>query len=161
MRLEFALEMRIELGPRVHIPVAADYTRGAVLIEAGSFCGPGLSGRVVRGSGGDFPLVQSDGSGRFRGEGLTGSVVAGGETLLQRADGVVVVEANYYIRFADGAVARCFGRGYRTMSGEFTGLRLSLLFEAAGDGSVAMLTTRVYVAEQPEAGAVLTISRIT
>lgn len=99
--------------------------------------------------------------GRFRGEGLTGSVVAGGETLLQRADGVVVVEANYYIRFADGAVARCFGRGYRTISGEFTGLRLSLLFEAAGDGSVAMLATRVYVAEQPEAGAVLTISRIT
>lgn len=49
-------------------------------------------------------------------------MVAGGETLLQRADGVVVVEANYYIRFADGAVARCFGRGYRTISGEFTGI---------------------------------------
>lgn len=98
--------------------------------------------------------------GLFEGEGLSGRLVTGGEMLLQRADGVTVVEASYYIAFADGAVARCFGNGYRTRDGDFAGMRLSLLFEAAEGGSVAALATRAFVAEQPDGSATLSISRI-
>ena len=95
--------------------------------------------------------------GSFSGEGLSGRVTGGGETWLERADGVTVVEANYYIDFTDGAVARCFGQGYRTVR---VGTRLALLFEAAEDGSVAALATRAFLAERAEDSAHLAISRI-
>lgn len=98
--------------------------------------------------------------GTFVGEGLAGEVRGGGELQLARNDGVITVEANYYIAFADGAVARCFGTGYRTNSAEFTGMRLSLLFEAAEDTSVASLATRAFLAEQKGDEARLAISRI-
>ncbi len=99
--------------------------------------------------------------GRFVGEGLSGVLVGGSEMLLERADGVTVVEASYYIAFADGAVARCFGTGYRTAGQPFAGTRLSLLFEAAENGSLAALATRAFIAEQPEGGDAMTICRIT
>jgi hypothetical protein len=105
--------------------------------------------------------------GSFSGLGLSGRLTGGGETLLERADGVTAVEASYYITFSDGAVARCFGTGYCTAAG----MRLALLFEAAEDCSVAELATRAFIAEQapvsssgassPEASAILAISRIT
>ncbi|MBN8831392.1 MAG: DUF3237 family protein [Sphingomonadales bacterium] len=95
-------------------------------------------------------------SGTFEGEGLAGNLVGGGETLLERADGVTVIEASYYIAFTDGAVARCFGTGYRT--GALT--RLSLLFEAAEESSVAPLATRAFIAEQQEGSPTMTICRI-
>ena len=100
--------------------------------------------------------------GTFEGEGLSGRLIGGGETLLERADGVTAIEASYYIAFANGAVARCFGTGYRTAD---SGMRLALLFEAAKGSSVAALATRSFVAEQapgssPGAGAILSISRI-
>ena len=86
MRLEFALEMRITLGPRMHIQVADDYLRGAVLIGEGSFSGPGIQGRVVPGSGGDFPMVRADGGGRFESQYLLET--DDGEVILQRSSGV-------------------------------------------------------------------------
>lgn len=86
MRLEFALEMRLELGARVHIPVAPGYLRGAVLITGGSFSGPGLSGRIVPGSGGDFPMVWPDGGGRFESQYLLET--DDGTTILKRSTGV-------------------------------------------------------------------------
>ncbi len=95
--------------------------------------------------------------GSFSGEGLSGTVTGGSETWLDRADGVTMVEANYYITFADGAVARCFGQGYRT-AGAST--RLALLFEAAEDGSVAGLATRAFLGERVEGSTRLVISRI-
>lgn len=98
--------------------------------------------------------------GAFEGEGLSGTVHGGGETLLERADGVTMVEASYYIAFADGTVARCFGTGYRTKGETFAGARLSLLFEAAEDGSVAALATRAFIAEQAEGSETMTINRI-
>jgi hypothetical protein len=94
--------------------------------------------------------------GSFQGEGLSGHLSGGGETLLERADGVTVVEASYYIAFADGAVARCFGTGYRTTGA----MRLSLLFEAAEDSSVAALATRAFIAEQADDSATMTLCRI-
>ena len=95
--------------------------------------------------------------GTFTGLGLSGRLTGGGETLLERADGVTAIEASYYIAFTDGAVARCFGTGYRTAE---TGMRLALLFEAAEECSVAELATRAFLAEQAPGSALLSISRI-
>lgn len=86
MKLEFALEMRISLGERMHIRVADDYTRGAVLIQSGTFSGPGLAGEIVPGSGGDFPMVRADGSGRFESQYLLRTV--DGAVILKRSTGV-------------------------------------------------------------------------
>ncbi len=86
MRLEFALEMRLSLGPRMHIEVSQGYTRGAVLVEGGSFSGPGLAGTLVPGSGGDFPLVRADGNGRFESQYLLKT--DDGATILKRSTGV-------------------------------------------------------------------------
>lgn len=102
------------------------------------------------------PLI----GGTFAGEGLSGQLSGGGDTLLERADGVTMVEASYYISFADGATARCFGTGYRTSDGSFVGTRLSLLFEAAEGSSVAALATRAFVGEQADGSLLLSISRI-
>lgn len=95
--------------------------------------------------------------GSFVGSGLNGTLVGGSELLLERADGVTVIEANYYIAFTNGAAARCFGTGYRTGGGT----RLSLLFEAAEGGPVAELATRAFLAELPDGAGVTTIARIT
>jgi len=86
MRLEFAFEMQITLGPRIHIELAPGYTRGAVLITGGSFSGPGLSGQIVQGSGGDFPMVRPDGGGRFESQYLL--VTDDGTHILKRSTGV-------------------------------------------------------------------------
>ena len=99
--------------------------------------------------------------GALEGASLTGAFVGGGETWLERSDGVTEVEADYYIRFAGGATARCFGKGYMTVGEDFSGLRLSLLFEAAEDSAVAELATRAFLAEQPRGSRFMTISRIT
>ncbi len=111
MRLEFALEMRIILGARIHIPVADGYTRGAVLIGEGSFEGPGIKGRIVPGSGGDFPLVWRDGGGRFESQYLletddgahilkrsTGVRAAPPEVVAKLLAGEPVDPASYYMR---------------------------------------------------------------
>lgn len=89
MELEFALELRIELGERMHIKVADDFTRGAVLIKSGTFEGPGLKGEIVPMSGGDFPLVRADGSGRFE-----------SQYLLRTDDGAVILKRSSGVRHA-------------------------------------------------------------
>ncbi len=106
---------------------------------------------------GGFRRYLSAIGGTFEGEGLAGKVSGGGETHLTRADGVTVVEASYYIAFADGAVARCFGTGYQPEGGA---KRLTLLFEAAETGSVAALATRAFIGEQLPGQPLLAISRI-
>lgn len=99
--------------------------------------------------------------GSIEGSGFSGTFVGGGETLLERADGVIDVEASYYIAFANGAAARCFGKGYITRGDRFSGLRLALLFEAAEDGPAAELATRAFMAEQAQGSRLMQIARIT
>lgn len=95
MQLEFALEIRFTLSQRMHIQVAEDFTRGAVLIKDGSFAGPGIQGRVVPGSGGDFPLVRSDGGGRFE-----------SQYLLETDDGAIILQRSSGVRHAPPEVVR-------------------------------------------------------
>jgi hypothetical protein len=100
MRLEFALEMRLTLGVRIHIDVAPGYRRGAVLIERGSFRGPRLSGRIVPGSGGDFPMVWPDGGGRFE-----------SQYLLETEDGAHILKRSTGVRHAPPDVVRALLAG--------------------------------------------------
>ncbi len=99
--------------------------------------------------------------GRFSGDGVSGEIVGGGETLFGRASGVAVVEAVYYLRSTSGWVTRLFGNGYRTTEGDFAGLRMSLLFEADEQGALAHLAAEAFVGEQADGAAILTVSRIT
>lgn len=93
MKLELALELRISLGERMHIKVAEDYTRGAVLIEGGTFEGAGIKGQIISGSGGDFPMVRADGSGRFE-----------SQYLLRTDDGAVILKRSSGVRHASPEV---------------------------------------------------------
>lgn len=86
MKLEFALELRMRLGERIHIPVAEGQVRGAVLVEGGTVHGKGLQGIVVRGSGGDFPLVRHDDGARFESQYLLKT--DDGQYILKRSTGV-------------------------------------------------------------------------
>ena len=89
MRLEFAFEMRLSLGKRTHIRLADGITRGAVLVEGGTFAGPGISGTIVPGSGGDFPHVWADGGGRFE-----------SQYLLETDDGAAILKRSTGVRWA-------------------------------------------------------------
>jgi hypothetical protein len=98
--------------------------------------------------------------GRFEGEGLSGTLVSGGELLLERADGVTMIEASYYIAFPEGTVIRCSGTGYRTSDAGFSGMRLALLFEAPEASSLSELVARAFLAEEPEGTGTMSLSRI-
>jgi hypothetical protein len=118
MRLEFALEMRIGLGPRMHIELADRYTRGAVLIREGSFSGPGISGRIVSGSGGDFPLVRPDGGGRFE-----------SQYLLETDDGAHILKRSTGVRAAPPEVVRALLAGEQVDPQSYY-MRMTPRFEA-------------------------------
>lgn len=132
MRLEFALEIRLELGERMHIELADGYTRGAVLVRGGSFSGPGLSGAIVGGSGGDFPLVRHDRGGRFD-----------SQYLLRTDDGATILKRSAGVRHAPREVIE------RLMAGEEVDpdayyMRMTPRFEAPA-GPYAWMNRTIFV----------------
>ena len=132
MRLEFALEIRISLGARMHIRVADDFTRGAVLIGEGSFSGPGLQGRIVPASGGDFPLVRADGNGRFE-----------SQYLLETDDGAVILKRSSGVRDAAPEVVRKLLAGEEVDPRSYY-MRMTPRFEAPA-GSYDWLNRSLFV----------------
>ncbi len=130
---EPAFEMRIDFGDTHHVGHIA--TGGA------------RSCRPVAG-------------GAFAGEGFSGSLVGGSETLLHRADGVTSVEAEYYIAFVGGDVVHAFGKGYEVLHNGSRDLRCTLLFEADEQGALAALATRAFIAERREGASDTIIYRI-
>ena len=114
---------------------------------------PVVIGRLATGGRRVYvPLAQ----GRFSGEGIEAEVMSGGETWLERPDGVTVVEASILVRTAAGDVLRLIGTGYRVDR-----TRMTIVFEADEDGPHAALTTRAFVAERTADGDLLAIERIT
>ena len=97
--------------------------------------------------------------GRFSGSGIEGASVSGGETLLERPDGVIVVEAAFFVTLSGGAVLRLIGTGYETQS-PFAGARMTLVVEADEDGPWAALTTRAFAGERPADSSTLRIFAI-
>lgn len=86
--LDFAFRIRLDFPPgaRLRFPVRGGEARGFVSVAGGSVAGPRLSGEVVAGSGGDWPLF--------------------------RSDGVVAFDARYLVRAADATLIQVFNRGY-------------------------------------------------
>lgn len=86
--LEFAFSVRIDFppGPRLRLPLRGGEARGFVAIAGGAIAGPRLSGEVVAGSGGDWPLF--------------------------RSDGVVAFDARYLLRADDGTLIHVVNRGF-------------------------------------------------
>lgn len=118
MDLQFAFEMRMRLGERVHIPVTGNQVRGAVLVQSGIFSGPGFNGVVVEGSGGDFPQVRQDGGARFE-----------ATYLLRTDDGVSILKRNAGVRYARPEVIKRLMAGEEVNPGDYY-MRLTPRFEA-------------------------------
>ena len=59
-RLEFALELRVSIGPVLELGWGSFGLRRTVPITGGTFRGPGISGRVLPG-GADWQFVDRDG----------------------------------------------------------------------------------------------------
>lgn len=94
--LDFAFRVRLDFppGPRIRFPVRGGEMRGFVAVAGGSVEGPLLSGEVVPGSGGDWPLI--------------------------RSDGAIAFDARYLIRAADGTLIQVFNRGFAHAPAEVT-----------------------------------------
>jgi hypothetical protein len=86
--LEFAFRVRIDFPPgaRIRFPVRGGEQRGFVAVTGGTVTGPLLCGEVVAGSGGDWPLI--------------------------RSDGAIAFDARYLIRVDDGTMIQVFNRGF-------------------------------------------------
>lgn len=86
--LEFAFRVKLTFppGPRIRMPVRGGEQRGYVAVAGGVVAGPLLNGEVVAGSGGDWPLI--------------------------RSDGVIAFDARYLIRADDGTMIQVFNRGF-------------------------------------------------
>ncbi len=59
-QLEFALELRVNIGPTIDLGVSSSGRRRTVPILGGSFHGPRMAGRVLPG-GADWQFVERDG----------------------------------------------------------------------------------------------------
>lgn len=132
--LEFAFRVTLQFppGPRVRFPIRGGEVRGFVSVAGGQVSGPKLNGEVVPGSGGDWPLI--------------------------RSDGVIAFDARYLIRAEDGTIIQVFNRGYAHASAEVQGriergepvdprdnyFRLAPTFEAS-PGPHDWLTRTVFV----------------
>lgn len=86
--LEFAFRVHVTFppGPRIRLPIGGGEQRGYVAVAGGTVTGPLLNGEVVAGSGGDWPII--------------------------RSDGVIAFDARYLIRADDGTMIQVFNRGY-------------------------------------------------
>jgi Protein of unknown function (DUF3237) len=87
-QLDFAFRVHIDFpaGPRIRLPIRGGEQRGFVAVQGGTVTGPLLSGEIVAGSGGDWPLI--------------------------RSDGVIAFDARYLIRANDGTLIQVFNRGF-------------------------------------------------
>ncbi|SNT04159.1 Protein of unknown function [Azospirillum sp. RU38E] len=87
-RFEFAFSIGITLTkPHWLRPTTMGATRAAIYAAEGTVEGPGINGRVVPMSGGDWPLL--------------------------RPDGVIDFDARYLLELDDGTIIYLQNRGYR------------------------------------------------
>jgi hypothetical protein len=90
--LEFAFSIEIEFPPEERLrfqPGCKDFTRGFVAVAGGTIEGPLLNGRVVSGSGGDWPRIWKSGLIEFE-----------AHYMLEADDGTAIYIHNKGIAFA-------------------------------------------------------------
>jgi hypothetical protein len=100
--------------------------------------------------------------GRLQGERLSGDLLPdhSGETWLRRTDGVAAVEAAYLVRTGEGQVLRLLGTGYATGTGDFAGVRMTIVIEVDEAGPHAWASRRAFVAERPAGSDALQIAEV-
>ena len=83
-RLELAMEVRLAFPGTYMIPDTPwGFSRGAVLVESGTFEGPKIRGRAIPNSGGDYACFRPD-----------GTVCFDARYLLEEEDGTVILLRN-------------------------------------------------------------------
>jgi len=115
--LELALEVRLHFYPLPKmLDVPAGGSKGVVVVESGTFSGPGLSGTVIPASGGDFATF--------------------------RADGVVLLDARYMLMEEDGTPIFLYNRGF--VWGRDPGVMPRFSRVAAGEAGVRVDPSEYY-----------------
>lgn len=134
-RLELAFHVRLDFtaGPRTRfIPAAKQFTRGFVGLAGGEISGPQLSGRVVPGSGGDWPRIWSSGLIEFE-----------AHYMLEADDGAPIYVHNRGIAWSNPDVLSRIEAG-QSVASEDNYVRISPRFEAP-DGPHAWLGRTIFV----------------
>jgi hypothetical protein len=125
--LELAFRVRLDFveGPRTRFtPGLANFTRGFVGLAGGEISGPRLSGRVIPGSGGDWPRMWDS--------------------------GLIEFEAHYMLEASDGTPIYIHNRGIAYSSPE-TLRRVEAGESAASDDTYCRITPRFEAPEGPHA----------
>lgn len=98
-QLEFALELRVNIGPTLEIGAGFSGMRRTVPITGGTLSGPQIAGRVLPG-GADWQIVERDG--------LT---FVDAQYVIETEDGVCIEVRNRGVRYAPEGVLARIGAG--------------------------------------------------
>ena len=114
----FSVRLRFPEGPRLRFePAFSEFTRGFVAVAGGDVYGPGLQGRVVPGSGGDWPKFWSSGLIEFE-----------AHYMLEADDGTPIYIQNRGIAYSSPETLRRIEAG-ENVPAEQTYLRITPRFE--------------------------------
>ena len=141
--LELAFHVRLDFGqgPRTRFePAYTHFTRGFVGLLGGEMSGPRLSGRVVPGSGGDWPRMWEGGLIEFE-----------AHYMLEAADGTPIYIHNRGIAYSDPRVVAQIEAGEAVDAGA-TYCRITPRFEAPR-GPHEWLNRTVFVGVAERRGA--------
>jgi hypothetical protein len=129
----FSVRLRFPAGPRLRFqPAYSEFTRGFVAVAGGDVYGPKLQGRVIPGSGGDWPM--------FWGSGL---IEFEAHYMLETDDGTPIYIHNRGIAYSSPETVRRIEAG-ETVAPEETYLRITPRFEVP-KGDHEWLSRTVFV----------------
>jgi len=132
--LQHAFSILLEFPPGERLrfaPAGLDFRRGFVAVAGGSVTGPLLQGRVVAGSGGDWPRLWPNGLVQFE-----------AHYMLETHDGVPVYVHNTGIAYSSAETLRQIEAGEKPSAAPYC--RITPRFEAP-DGLYAWLNQHVFV----------------
>lgn len=128
----FTLQLQFPAGERVRFaPAGLDFRRGFVAVAGGSVTGPMLQGKVVAGSGGDWPRLWPNGLVEFE-----------AHYMLETHDGVPIYIHNSGIAFTSADTLKQIEAGQAPTVAPYC--RITPRFEAP-DGPYAWLNQHVFV----------------
>ena len=141
--LELAFQVRLDFaaGPRTRFtPAFTRFTRGFVALAGGEVSGPRLAGRVVPGSGGDWPRMWEGGLIEFE-----------AHYMLEADDGTPIYIRNQGLAYSDPATVVRIEAG-EAVDPDATYCRITPRFEAPA-GPHEWLTRTVFVGVAERRGA--------
>lgn len=132
LQYAFTLSLEFPPGERVRFaPAGLDFRRGFVAVAGGTVSGPLLQGKVVAGSGGDWPRLWPNGLVQFE-----------AHYMLETHDGVPIYIHNSGIAFSSPESLRRIESGETPAAAPYC--RIAPRFEAP-DGPYAWLNQKVFV----------------